>query len=275
MDKNEFMAPFTDALKDVKALTFDVFGTVVDWRSTVHAELIRRARNKVASSAFKELPETLRSSFQGISDTDWGTFAQAWRASYGEFTRTFVPGETEWKDIDTHHHDSLKELLQKWHVSGVYTDEEIRSLSRVWHYLRPWDDSALGIQMLGTQYVTATLSNGNRSLLEDLNAHGSLGFKRIISTADFGAYKPHPSTYLGAVNALECRPNENAMVAAHLGDLRAARTNGLRTIYVERDREEEWLRDDDLWKDARQWVDLWISQDEEGFVELARRLGIS
>ncbi|KAJ8120400.1 hypothetical protein ONZ43_g2882 [Nemania bipapillata] len=235
------MPPAIEALKDVKALTFDVFGTVVDWRSTIHGELIQRSRTKVASPGFNELPEALRARFQGISDEDWGTFAQEWRSSYGRFTQSFVPGETEWKDIDTHHYDSLRELLQKWEVSGVYTDEETRSLSLAWHYLKPWDDSAAGIQRLGTQYVTATLSNGNRSLLEDLNAHGSLGFKRIISSADFGAYKPHPSTYLGAVDALKCRPNEVAMVAAHLGDLRAAHASGLRTIYVERDREEESL----------------------------------
>ncbi|KAI1123734.1 haloacid dehalogenase [Nemania abortiva] len=234
------MALLLEKLQDVKALTFDVFGTVVDWRSTVRHELIQRARDKVVSPAFGELPETLRYRFQGISDEGWGTFAQEWRASYGEFTQSFVPGETEWKDIDTHHYDSLRELLKRWDVPGVYTDEEIRSMSLVWHYLRPWDDSALGIQRLGTKYVTATLSNGNRSLLEDLDAHGSLGFKRIISSADFGAYKPHPSTYLGAVEALDCRPNEVAMVAAHLSDLRGARANGLRTIYVERDREEAW-----------------------------------
>ncbi|KAI8953529.1 haloacid dehalogenase [Xylaria longipes] len=265
------MPSSVEALKDVKALTFDVFGTVVDWRTTVHGELIKRARDKVASPAFAGLPEPLQSRFQGISDEDWGTFAEEWRISYGEFTWTFVPGEMEWKDIDEHHYDSLKELLQRWGVEGVYVDNEVRSLSLTWHYLTPWDDSALGIQRLGTRYITSTLSNGNRSLLEDLDAHGSLGFRRIISTADFGAYKPHPSTYLGAVSALECRPNEVAMVAAHLGDLHAARANGLRTIYVERDRED----DDDRWKDAREWVDLWISQGEEGFVELARRLGIS
>ncbi|TGJ85170.1 hypothetical protein E0Z10_g3596 [Xylaria hypoxylon] len=250
------MPPSIEALKGVKTLMFDVFGTVVDWRSTVHDELIKRARDKIASQAFKEIPEPLQSRLKDISDEDWDTFTEEWRASYNEFTWTFVPGETEWKDIDTHHYDSLKELLDKCGVTSVYTDEEIRSLSLIWHYLRPWDDSALGIQKLGTRYVTSTLSNGNRSLLQDLNAHGSLGFKRIISTADFGAYKPHPSTYLGAVDALECSPNEVAMVATHLGDLEAARANGLRTIYVERDREEEWRRDDSRWKDARGWVDL-------------------
>ncbi|KAI0856435.1 haloacid dehalogenase [Xylaria cubensis] len=269
------MSPSIEALKNLKALTFDVFGTVVDWRTTVNEELIKRARNKIESPAFNELSEPLRLRFKGISDEDWGIFAQEWRNSYGEFTWTFVPGEMEWKDIDQHHYDSMKELLQKWEVEGVYVDGEIRSLSLIWHYLRPWDDSALGLQRLGTRYITSTLSNGNRSLLEDLDKHGSLGFGRIISAADFGAYKPHPSTYLGAVDALECRPNEVAMVAAHLGDLQGARANGLRTIYVERDREEEWSCDDNRWKDAQEWVDLWISQGEGGFVELARRLGIS
>ncbi|KAI0201962.1 haloacid dehalogenase [Astrocystis sublimbata] len=264
-----------DALKGIKALTFDVFGTVVDWRTTIQGELIERAARKVVSPPFAGLTEALRSRFQAISDQDWGIFAQEWRNMYGEFTSSFVPGETEWKDIDEHHYDSLQTLLQQWRVEGVYLDEEIRSLSLTWHYLAPWNDSALGIQLLGTRYVTSTLSNGNRSLLEDLNTHGSLGFRRIISSADFGAYKPHPRTYLGAVDALECRPSEVAMVAAHLGDLHAARANGLRTIYVERDREEARAQDDDGRKEAHRWVDLWISRDEEGFVEVARRLGIS
>jgi 2-haloacid dehalogenase len=183
------MPTWIDPLESVKALTFDVFGTVVDWRSTVHSELTKRARDKIASPAFSTILEPLQSRFREISDEDWGRFAQEWRAAYGEFSQNFVPGETEWKDIDTHHYDSLNELLQKWDVAGVYADDELRSLSLTWHYLRPWDDSALGIQRLGTRYVTATLSNGNRSLLEDLNSHGSLGFNRIISTADFGAYK--------------------------------------------------------------------------------------
>ncbi|KAK5629063.1 hypothetical protein RRF57_004778 [Xylaria bambusicola] len=266
------MSQPVESLKNVKALTFDVFGTVVDWRSTVHGELIKKAREKITSSAFNELSQPLQSRLKGISDEDWGTFAQEWRDTYVEFTHSFVPGQTEWKDIDAHHYDSLGALLHKWGVAGVYTEEEIRSLSRTWHYLRPWDDSAVGIQKLGTRYVTATLSNGNRSLLEDLNEHGALGFKQIISTADFGAYKPHPSTYRGAVDALDCAPNEAAMVAAHLGDLDAARANGLRTIYVERAGEES--HNDSRWQDARDWVDLWISREEEGFVELARRLGI-
>lgn len=183
------MAPLIEALKDVKALTFDVFGTVVDWRSTIHAKLIQKARDIVSSPAFSGLPESLQSRLQEISDEDWGTFAQEWRDSYSQFVQTFVPGQTEWKDVDTHHYDSLGELLQRWTVKDAYTDEDIRSLSLAWHYLGPWDDSALGIRRLGTRYVTATLSNGHQSLLADLEAHGDIGFKRIISATDFGAYK--------------------------------------------------------------------------------------
>ncbi|KAI0406502.1 haloacid dehalogenase [Xylaria palmicola] len=250
------MPPSVEELKDIKALTFDVFGTVVEWRETVTGELVKTARAKIASPAFSQLPEPLQSSFQQLSSDDWARLAEEWRAGYGAFTWGFVPGETEWKDIDTHHYESLKELLEVRGVAGAYTDEEARSLSLVWHRLRPWNDSAQGIQRLGTRYVTATLSNGNRSLLADLDAHGSLGFQRIISAADFGAYKPHPRTYLGAVDALGRRPNEVAMVAAHLGDLRAARGNGLRTIYVEREGEEEWSPDDERWVEAREWVDL-------------------
>ncbi|KAI1332904.1 haloacid dehalogenase [Xylariaceae sp. FL0255] len=263
-----------EALKGIKALTFDVFGTVVDWRSTVTQELIKRARDKIVSPSIGTLSETAQARLRELSDSDWGKFAWEWRYSYYLFTSSFVPGKTEWKDIDQHHYDSLVQLLIKWGVSGVYTDEEVRSLSLVWHHLRPWDDSARGIQMLGSRYITCTLSNGNRSLLEDLNEHGSLGFKRIVSTADFGAYKPHPSTYLGTAKTFDCQPSEVAMVAAHLGDLKAARENGLRTIYVDRDREETWSRDDDQYKEAQGWVDLWISQGQEGFIELARRLGI-
>ncbi|KAI1812387.1 haloacid dehalogenase [Poronia punctata] len=268
------MATPPETLKDIKALTFDVFGTVVDWRSTVVAELIKRARDKVASASFGTLPEGLQFRFRAISDEDWARFAQEWRNSYGRFVVSFVPGQTEWKDIDAHHYDSLKVLLQDRDVTGVYDEDEVKSLSLIWHYLKPWDDSVSGLQKLGTRYVTATLSNGNRSLLGDLNSHGSLGFQHIISGEDFGAYKPHPSVYLGAARTLDRQPNEVAMVATHLSDLHAARAAGLRTIYVERKGEAIWSQDDDRWKDARKWVDLWISGEEEGFIDLARRLGI-
>ncbi|KAK8044299.1 hypothetical protein PG993_004323 [Apiospora rasikravindrae] len=237
-------------LPGVQALLFDVFGTVVDWRSTV-------------------------SRLAELTDADWAKFAQQWRTSYGKFTKGFVPGETAWKDIDAHHYDSLLELLEHWGLTGVYRDEELRSLSLVWHRLQPWADTVQGLALLGTRYTTSTLSNGNRELLRDLNEHGRLGFHRLISAADFKAYKPNPKTYLGAVEALGRKPGECAMVAAHLNDLQAARSCGLRTVYVERHREEDWASQPELIEEARSWVDVWVSADQDGFVEAARRLGIS
>lgn len=269
-------------LQGIKALTFDVFGTTVDWRTTVQEELSARARAKAGG----ELPapgaqEQERERLRALTADDWAAFAQQWRDSYGVFTRTFEPGKTPWKDIDAHHRDSLAVLLGEWGLAGAYADDEVRALSLVWHRLRPWDDTREGLRRLGTRLVTATLSNGNRSLLRDLNdgqgkgdGGGSLGFQRIISTEDFGAYKPHPSTYLGAAGALGFKPSEVAMVAAHLNDLAGARANGLRTIYVERPREEAWGPDEEQYKEARGWVDLWVREGEGGFIEVARRLGI-
>ncbi|KAK7992489.1 hypothetical protein PG996_012477 [Apiospora saccharicola] len=272
----EAAVPTTTALlPGVQALLFDVFGTVVDWRSTVVTELIRRGRDKRNSPAFDSLAPSLQSRLAELTDADWATFAQQWRTSYGKFTRGFVPGETAWKDIDTHHYDSLLELLGHWGLAGVFSDEEARSLSLIWHYLRPWDDTVQGLSMLGTRYTTSTLSNGNQQLLRDLNEHGKLGFHRLISSADFKAYKPNPKTYLGAVDALGRQPGECAMVAAHLGDLKAARSCGLKTVYVERPREEDWASQPDLIEEARSWVDVWVAADQAGFVEVARRLGIS
>ncbi|KAI0164410.1 haloacid dehalogenase [Hypoxylon sp. FL1284] len=271
--------PVPEALRHIKALTFDVFGTVVDWRSSVEEELRRRAREKLAStSSSSSMPAAARERLAAMTDDDWASFAQAWRTTYHVFTRSFVPGETAWKDIDAHHLDSLRTLLDERGLLGAYTDAEVHELSLVWHRLRPWPDaggSTGGVRRLGSGgLVTATLSNGNRSLLRDLDAFGDLGFAAVVSTADFGAYKPHPSTYLGAAAALGARPDEVAMVAAHLGDLAAARANGLRTIYVERAREEAWDPEEPRYEEARGWVDLWVAEGEGGFLEVARRLGI-
>lgn len=265
-----------DALKGIKALTFDVFGTVVNWRVSVEDALSSALTTKLASSDFQSLPPGLQLRAQTLADTaDWApTFAQQWRNAYSKFTQGFQAGETAWKDIDAHHHDSLIELLDKWELSGLYTPAEISELSLVWHRLQPWPDASEGLGALhALGLVTATLSNGNTSLLTDLNEYGALGFQKIISAEDFKAYKPDPKTYLGAVDKLGVgAPGEVAMVAAHLGDLDAARRNGLRTIYVERQKEEAWALEDERYAAAKEWVDLWIGVDQGGFVEVAKRL---
>jgi 2-haloacid dehalogenase len=258
-----------------KALTFDVFGTTVNWRETVTSTLVYSASAKVSSSSRSadSSPE-VRAQLAKLTEQDWARFAQEWRNSYKLFVGGFVPGQSEWRDIDTHHHVSLIDLLQKWRLDGLYTDDEVHDLSLIWHSLQPWPDSSEGIRLLNKKFTTSTLSNGNPSLLKDLNEHGNLGFSKLQSSADFKAYKPHPSVYNGAAAGLGLESGEVAMVAAHLNDLKAARACGFRTIYVERDREEDWMPEQDHYRDAKTWVDMWVSEGENGFVEVARRFGL-
>ncbi|RGP81696.1 haloacid type ii [Fusarium longipes] len=255
-------------LTKVKGLTFDVFGTTVDWRSTVTEELTLRAFRKTSS----DIDQDLKARIQNLTEEDWGRFAQEWRKSYGKFTQGFDPEKHTWKTIDQHHYDSLVELLKAWNLSGLYSPSEVNSLSLVWHRLVPWDDSSAGLEKLGKTYKTSTLSNGNVSLLKDLNDFGNLGFQNLLSAEKFGAYKPNPRVYTGAVRELGLEPDEVAMVAAHLSDLAAARACGLRTVYIERPREEDWVEDDERYQQAKEWVDLWITADDEGFLTLVQKL---
>ncbi|KAK3370258.1 HAD-like domain-containing protein [Podospora didyma] len=259
----------------IKALTFDVFGTCVDWRTSVVSALEEAAARKTASPSFSSsVPQDVQVLVKSFTHDSWASFAQEWRSSYGRFTWGFVPGSSAWKDIDTHHRDSLVELLDSHQLSGLYTPEEMERLSKVWHFLAPWPDSSAGIHELGKRFAVSTLSNGNQSLLADLNEHGDLGFQLLISAEDFKAYKPNPATYLGACRLLGLEPNQVAMVAAHLGDLDAAHELGLRTIYVERSNEESWKQDEPRYAEAKKWVDVWVSENEGGFLTVAERLGV-
>lgn len=274
--------PSSPLSKTIKALTFDVFGTTVSWLSTITTALSNAAAAKLAPpspshspSHSHSLPAPLRARLEALTPQDWTLFAQQWRASYNAFTHGFVPGTTPWKDVDAHHRDSLATLLGEWGLEGVYTSDEVDRLSRAWHFLPPWPDAAAGLRRLGAGgYTTATLSNGNRDLLADLDAHGGLGFGVVISGEDFRAYKPAQEVYLGACRVLGREVAEVAMVAAHLGDLEAARGVGMRTVYVEREGEEEWGVEEERYRRAREWVDLWVGVGEGGFEEVARRLGV-
>lgn len=271
-------------LQNIKALTFDVFGTVVDWRTSVEAALRDALGAQVYSLPLP--PPPLAGGHHDNSDNkDWAaTFAQEWRDAYKAFTRAFRAGETPWQDIDAHHHDSLVRQLARWGLAGALAPPEVRDLSLVWHRLAPWPDAAPGLARLNDNLhlTTATLSNGNRSLLADLaEGHGQrLPFARLLSAEDFGAYKPDPRVYRGAVEALGvASPGETAMVAAHLNDLAAARAVGMRTVYVERPGEEDWDAGDERYQQAKGWVDLWVGLpdgqeqgQQGGFVEVARQL---
>lgn len=252
-------------MTEVKALAFDIFGTVVDWRSSVSEELSMRAHRKMGSSISDDLKYKVES-------MSWPTFAQAWRDSYVTFTKNYDPSKDEWKTVDEHHHDSLRDLLDTHDLKGLYSDAEIESLSLVWHRLTPWSDSSEGLEKLSTRYTTSTLSNGNTDLLADLTDFGELKFYELFSAETFKAYKPNPATYLGVAEKLDLQPHQLAMVAAHLGDLKSARKCGLRTIYVERKEEEAWEKTEQRYQEAKNWVDLWVTEKEDGLLTVARKL---
>ncbi|EXJ88694.1 2-haloacid dehalogenase [Capronia coronata CBS 617.96] len=259
-----------------KAILTDVFGTVVDWRTTVTDHLSASASEALNSST-RSIPSTVRTA---ASDISWPAVAQLWRESYHHFTRTYDPSTTSssntFRTVDQHHVEALHKLIVDHGLDGLWTDEEIQKISMIWHFLDPWPDSSPGLALLQRKFQTATLSNGNKSLLSDLAKHGSLSYTHIFSGEDFGAYKPHPSVYLGAAKKLGLEPAECALVAAHLGDLKAARGCGYQTIYIDRPKEEAWSAEEVAKARTDGWVDLWIELDEGagGFLEVAKRFGL-
>lgn len=198
----------------LRALVFDVFGTVVDWRGGVVREVRRLLGDEVG-------PEAL---------------ADAWRARYVPSMDRVRRGEQPWVSLDVLHRASLDELLVAFGVAD--TDEDTRrELVLAWHRLEPWPDSVEGLTRLKSRYVVASLSNGNVALLVDMAKHGGLPWDTVLSAEVFGRYKPDPEVYDGAARLLGAAPDRTMMVAAHLDDLAAARARGLRTAYVHRPRE--------------------------------------
>jgi 2-haloacid dehalogenase len=197
----------------IRALTFDVFGTVVDWRSSVVREgrvLGQRHRLEV----------------------DWHAFADAWRAGYPPAMDRVRRGELPWTNIDGLHRRILDDLLAARGI--VLPEPEIEGFNRVWHRLMPWPDSVPGLQRLKSRFTIATLSNGNLSLLVAMAKNAGLPWDAVLSAELFGHYKPDPEVYLGAARLLDVAPAQLLMVAAHPSDLRAAAACGLRTAYIPR-----------------------------------------
>ena len=257
-----------------RALLFDVFGTCVDWRSTV-----TRALNGACQSSLDNpsvpMASDVRTNASGMTEEKWSQFAQEWRNTYMQFTMSIASNKAlPWKTVDEHHLDSLGELLVKWNLDGLWRPHEVQTISLIWHRLDPWSDSENGIKALNSKCQTCTLSNGNLGLLNDLKTHAKLEFTHLFSAEQFGTYKPSPAIYLGAVEKLGLTPMDCAMVAAHLGDLKAAKSCGLQTIYVERPREEDF--DAAQVEAAREdgYVDLWVTESEDGFLAVAKKLGM-
>ncbi|KAF8961184.1 haloacid dehalogenase [Flammula alnicola] len=211
-------------MDNVKALIFDVFGTVVDWRSSVVAEL-----------------EVLGKQHGVASDTDWNKFAQQWRSGYIKNTRRIAAGASGPLNVDAMHREILEDLLSssEWSHIGPLWDEKTRQhLNLVWHRLNGWPDAVEGLHALKKQAIIATLSNGNVRLLIDMAKHAGLPWDMVFSTELFNTFKPSPKAYLEAMRHLSLPPENCAMVAAHIYDLRAAGSLGMTTIYVRRPHED-------------------------------------
>ncbi len=196
----------------IKALTFDVFGTVVDWR----ASIIREGQLLSAAKGFA---------------VNWGEFVDRWRSGYSPAMNRVRSGELPWTKIDVLHRMILDELIEEYGLQAL-SDAERDDFNRAWHRLSPWPDTIAGLQRLKSRFVITTLSNGNVSLLTNMAKNGGLPWDAILSAELSGHYKPDPEAYLKAADLLSLRPEQILMVAAHPGDLRAAARTGMRTAYV-------------------------------------------
>ena len=201
-------------MEPVKALLFDVFGTVVDWRSGVIRDVTALAAEQGA----------------GI-DAAW--FADRWRAAYRPAMNQVRTGELPWTNLDGLHRRTLDRLLQGTGLEGL--DEAGRAwLTTCWHRLDPWPDAVAGLERLKERYIISAFSNGNVALLVNMAKWGRLPWDFVFSAELFGHYKPDPQTYLGAAELLSLAPAEVMLVAAHNDDLMAAGDLGLATGFVPR-----------------------------------------
>ena len=198
----------------VKALVFDTFGTVVDYRSTIisEGEALGKAR--------------------GLA-VDWAKFADAWRGAYAPAMDRVRKGELPWTKLDALHRMMLDKVLADFNVKGL-TEAEIDNLNRVWHRLKPWPDAVSGLTRLKKKFIIAPLSNGNISLMTELAKFGGLPWDCILGAELARHYKPDREVYQSAADFLDLKLDEVMMVAAHLGDLGAAKGVGLRTAFVTR-----------------------------------------
>ncbi|MBI2133017.1 MAG: haloacid dehalogenase type II [Candidatus Tectomicrobia bacterium] len=201
-------------LSDVKAFAFDVFGTVVDWRGSLIREGEALGREK------------------GIP-LDWAALADAWQAGKEPALERIRAGGAPWSTLDAVHRARLDVILAQAGAAGLDEEEKDR-LNRAWHRLAPWPDSVPGLARLKRRGVVSAFSNGNFALLVNMARHAGLPWDCVISADLFRRYKPAPELYLGAAELLGLPPEEVMVAAAHEGDLRAARANGLKTAYVAR-----------------------------------------
>jgi 2-haloacid dehalogenase len=201
-----------------KALVFDTFGTVVDWRGSI----IEEGQNWGRARRI---------------DIDWAAFADRWRAGYAPAMDKVRSGELPWTKLDTLHRMILDQILTEFRMMPPLSEEEKDHLNLVWHRLKPWPDSVAGLRRLKKKFTIAPLSNGNVALLNDMAKNADLPWDLILGAEVAKHYKPDREAYLTAVDLLGLKPEEVMMTAAHINDLNAARSFGLRTAFIYRPKE--------------------------------------
>jgi 2-haloacid dehalogenase len=204
-------------MENIKALFFDVFGTLVDWRSSI----AREARAILSP--------------QGVA-VDWEAFADAWRGEYQPAMDEVRSGRMPFSKLDVLHRRNLDVVLRASGLDRV--DEATRvNLNLAWHRLDAWPDTTPGLARLRTKFRIAPCSNGNISIMVDLARRNGIVWDAIVGAEIARDYKPKPIVYLSAAAAFDCKPEETMMVAAHSSDLAAAAATGLRTAFVARPNE--------------------------------------
>lgn len=202
----------TSVADSVKALCFDVFGTVVDWRSSI----IREGQLLAARKGY---------------DVDWAEFADRWRRGYSLGTERVRNGELPWTKVDDLHRMALDELVAEYKLEGM-SEAELDHFNKAWHRLSPWPDTVGGLNRLKTKYVLATLSNGNISLLTNMAKNAGMPWDAVLSAELSRHYKTDPEAYLFAADLLGLPPEQILFVSAHTGDSRAAALTGMRQAFV-------------------------------------------
>jgi 2-haloacid dehalogenase len=241
----------------VRAVVFDTFGTIVDWR-----ESLIRSLQAYGVEHGLEAP--------------WEKLADRWRAAYSPNLDRVRYGELKWTILDDLHYIALVELLPEFGL-GTPPESDLRFLTSCWHRLSPWPDAVEGLRRLKKKYIIGPLSNGNLSLLVNLAKYAELPWDVIFGADLFCHYKPDAETYLGVCGFLGLRPEQVMMAAAHNYDLAAAKQLGLRTAFIPRPTEHGVGQTTDLSAEqpwdvvATDLVDLAYKLTEESEENLHRR----
>lgn len=232
----------------IKALLFDVFGTIVDWRTGIAREGEKFGRA------------------HGLTGIDWTTFADEWRGMYQPSLEKVRSGQAAWRPLDDIHRAELDHLLTRYKISNI-PEAALDHFNRAWHRLDPWPDSVSGLVRMKKKYIIAPCSNGNVSMMVHLAKHSGLPWDVVLGAEFAEQYKPVPIVYQKSVALLHLDPSECVLVAAHNYDLEAAGKCGLKAAFVPRLKEYGSAGKPDL-KPSQQWD--FVADD---FNQLAQQLG--